>query len=103
MPNVLGDVSDATLICEMWRRGYSVAKIGGFGLTGRQLKVFEFIRDRMAEGLPAPSMREIAAHLGGKASASSGHRIVKTLVERGVVKRLPNRARSVTLADGTWK
>jgi SOS-response transcriptional repressor LexA len=93
----LTDINDAALITELWRRGYSVVRPSQYGLTPRQMKVYSLIQSRLQSGQPAPSMREIAEHIDKGKSPSSAHRIVRMLVERGVIRRLPHRARSITL------
>ncbi|MBR1563590.1 MAG: transcriptional repressor LexA, partial [Ruminococcus sp.] len=46
-------------------------------LTKNELKVFEFIKDRIEDGYP-PTVREICAHFGYK-STSTAHRYINLL------------------------
>lgn len=66
------------------------------GLTPRQADCLAYIRSRLEESDVAPSLDEIAAYLG--CVKSSVHRMVDALVERGHLKRLPNRSRGLALA-----
>lgn len=67
------------------------------GLTERQSDCLRFVRARRAAGMPAPSYSEISRHLG--VNRSSVHRLVHALIERGYLRFLPNRARSIALVD----
>ena len=68
-----------------------------FGITRTQRDLLAFIEARLEqnEGIP-PSFDEMAAHLGLK-SKSGVHRLLQSLEERGMIRRLPNRARSIAL------
>lgn len=63
-------------------------------LTARQSDTLAFISSFQAEKGFGPSYREIAEALG-MASKGNIHRIVLGLEERGAIRRLPDRARSV--------
>jgi len=64
------------------------------GLTPRQRRVLEFIREAIElRGYP-PSMREIGAAVGLTSSSSVAHQL-KTLEKRGFVRRDPNRPRAL--------
>ena len=67
------------------------------GLTPRQKDCVEFIRDYLAEndGV-APSMEEIRLALVLD-SKSGAHRLLEQLMAKGIVGKIPNRARSVYL------
>lgn len=63
-------------------------------LTSAQKNTLEYIHARIsADGIP-PSFDEIRMHLGLK-SKSGIHRVVEALVERGFIRRLPNRSRAI--------
>lgn len=65
------------------------------GLTSRQLQMLRFIRGyQVAHGGVGPTLSECARGLG-LASKSNAHRIVSGLEERGVLRRLPKRERSI--------
>lgn len=63
-------------------------------LTARQSDTLAFISSFQAEKGFGPSYREIAEALG-MASKSNVHRIIIGLEERGAIRRLSDRARSV--------
>jgi SOS-response transcriptional repressor LexA len=69
-----------------------------FALTHEQGRTLAFIRTYLADHHKAPSMEEIAAHLGLK-SKSGAYRLVKGLEERGHIRRLPKRARAMALTE----
>lgn len=71
-------------------------------LTTRQHDALEFIRTRMAEGWPVPSIREIAAHLG-LSSPSAAHLHVKALERKGLLSKDTNAARSLRLTGSQEK
>ena len=66
------------------------------GLTRKQRALFVFVEAEILADRPAPSFEEIQAHLG-LASKSGVHRLVTSVVERGWLVRLPNKARSLAL------
>lgn len=66
------------------------------GLTQRQAECLAYIRSRLEDDPVAPSLDEIAAHLG--CVKSCVHRMVDALVERGHLVRLPNRPHGLALA-----
>ena len=64
------------------------------GLTPRQLRVLATIKDSIEmRGYP-PSMREIGESVGLTSSSSVAHQL-KTLEEKGFLKRDPNRPRAL--------
>lgn len=65
-------------------------------LTACQRSVLTFIKGYIEKEGLAPSYTEIAAHMGVE-SKSSVHRVVRGLEERGHIRRMPNRSRSITL------
>jgi repressor LexA len=68
--------------------------IDRFGLTPKQHRLLQFLRARESQALPAPSLDEMAAALGLKAR-SGAHRLVAGLEERGFIRRIVARKRSV--------
>ncbi|SKB26881.1 LexA family protein [Sphingopyxis flava] len=67
-------------------------------MTRKELRVLDFIRENIVTAGCAPTLDEIAAHLGMTAK-SSAHRIVESLVRQGALVREPHKARNVLLAD----
>ncbi|WP_414901989.1 transcriptional repressor LexA [Sphingomonas flavalba] len=63
-------------------------------LTRKQHELICFIHDRLSEGGVSPSFEEMKEALELK-SKSGVHRLVNALVERGYLRRLPNRARAL--------
>jgi repressor LexA len=67
------------------------------GLTPRQQRVLTVIRESLvARGYP-PSMREIGEQVGLTSSSSVAHQL-RTLEEKGYIKRDPNRPRALSVA-----
>jgi repressor LexA len=67
------------------------------GLTPRQQRVLTVIRESLqARGYP-PSMREIGEKVGLTSSSSVAHQL-RTLEEKGFIRRDPNRPRALTVA-----
>ena len=64
------------------------------GLTPRQQKVLAHIKDSIEQRGYPPSMREIGAAVGLTSSSSVAHQL-KTLEEKGFLKRDPNRPRAL--------
>jgi repressor LexA len=64
------------------------------GVTPQQHRLLQFLRERESLGLPNPSLDEMAAAVGLKAR-SGAHRLVARLEERGHVRRIATRQRSV--------
>ncbi len=64
------------------------------GLTPRQRKVLEVIRDAVAARGYPPSVREIGEAVGLTSSSSVAHQL-KTLQTKGYLRRDPNRPRAV--------
>jgi repressor LexA len=64
------------------------------GLTPRQLKVLAHIKDSIEQRGYPPSMREIGAAVGLTSSSSVAHQL-KTLEEKGFLRRDPNRPRAL--------
>ena len=69
----------------------------GSGLTPRQQRVLTVIRESLlARGYP-PSMREIGEKVGLTSSSSVAHQL-RTLEEKGYIKRDPNRPRALSVS-----
>ena len=67
-------------------------------LTQIQRRVFEFVRDKLASGEPAPTPREIAAKFGWRSKrAAECH--IEALIRKGWLTSEPGKARSLRLAD----
>jgi len=67
------------------------------GLTPRQQRILTVIRESLtARGYP-PSMREIGEKVGLTSSSSVAHQL-RTLEEKGYIKRDPNRPRALSVA-----
>lgn len=69
-----------------------------FGLTEKQAEILAFLRKWFAENDVAPTYREIAKAVGIKGYGEVV-RVISGLCDRGYVRRLPNRARSLQLID----
>lgn len=69
----------------------------GYGLTEKQAELYHYLKRRLADpDRASPSFDEMLAHMGVR-SKSGIHRLLKALEERGLIRRLPNRARSIQL------
>jgi SOS-response transcriptional repressor LexA len=68
------------------------------GLTPNQLQALEFIRWYVTARGVAPSYEEIAAGVG-ITSRHGAFRLVKMLIERGAVRRMPGRARAIEIIE----
>jgi repressor LexA len=70
-----------------------------FNLTANQRKVFDAIAEYIpAHGGMSPTVREIMDITGIKGSAGVAMNL-DALEERGWIKRLPHRRRSITIVD----
>ena len=67
------------------------------GLTPRQQRVLTVIRESLASRGYPPSMREIGDKVGLTSSSSVAHQL-RTLEEKGYLRRDPNRPRAMTVA-----
>ncbi|UCF35675.1 MAG: transcriptional repressor LexA [Acidobacteriota bacterium] len=67
-------------------------------LTKRQNDILNFIRDYLAEHGYSPALEEIGHHFG-IASLNGVYKHLKVLEERGFIRRLMNRARSIQLVE----
>ena len=67
--------------------------------TEIQRSVFDFIRDTLVAGLPAPTRREVAAEFGWSSKrAAECH--IEALIRKGWLASEPGKARSLRLPDG---
>jgi repressor LexA len=71
-----------------------------FGATPRMAELLAFITDYIAEAGFAPSYKEMASVINVR-SNSSIHRMVLALEERGLIRRLPDRVRSIEVVERT--
>ena len=69
---------------------------GGDGLTARQRRVLETIRDAVERRGYPPSMREIGEAVGLTSPSSVAHQL-ETLQRKGFLRRDPNRPRAIEL------
>lgn len=69
-----------------------------YATTRRQKDCYDYIAACLQDTGVPPSFDEMKDALGLR-SKSGIHRIIIALEERGKIVRLPNRARSITLAD----
>lgn len=76
------------------RQGGDGTRIGG--LTKRQRDLLVFIRSYVGKNGIVPSYDEMMEALD-LASKSGVHRLITALEERGFIRRMPNRARAITL------
>jgi repressor LexA len=67
------------------------------GLTPRQQRVLTVIRESLTTRGYPPSMREIGEKVGLTSSSSVAHQL-RTLEEKGYIKRDPNRPRALSVA-----
>src|SRR3954447_7746271 len=67
------------------------------GLTPRQQRVLTVIRESLVDRGYPPSMREIGEKVGLTSSSSVAHQL-RTLEEKGYIKRDPNRPRALSVA-----
>lgn len=70
------------------------------GLTQKQSELLDFIKAYIAAKSIAPSFEQMMEHVGLK-SKNGVHRLLTALEERGLIKRLPNRARAIEVLDFT--
>lgn len=73
---------------------FAVAEAKADGLTALQTKVLRFIKQYAGQHDKAPAYRDIADHFGMK-SLSQVHGVVKSLTDRGRLRRRPGCARSI--------
>ena len=66
-------------------------------LTAIQQAVYDYTRQAMSEGLPFPSLRDIAAHFGFKHTTARFH--LKALEKKGFIKQRSQRISDYLLAN----
>jgi len=67
-------------------------------LTDIQRRVFDFVRDKLVAGGPAPTLREVAAGVGWSSTrAAECH--IEALIRKGRLVSEPGKARSLRLVD----
>ena len=69
-------------------------------MTKRQMKVLEYIKSYWDENGYSPSYDDIKDAMG-ISSRSNVHRIVHCLVERGYLRNIPQKARSLVIVDNS--
>ena len=67
-----------------------------YGLTEKQLKLFKFIKSYISKKTIPPSYQEIAEAVGLK-SKNSINVYINNLEERGWIKRIRGKARSIRI------
>jgi repressor LexA len=67
-----------------------------YGLTKKQLKMFNYIKGYIAKKTLSPSYDEMKKAVG-LVSKNSVHTYIKSLEERGWIKRMPGKARSIQI------
>lgn len=67
-------------------------------LTKRQKEILAFLNEYLKERGYSPSLDEIAKHFG-IASLNAIYKHLRVLEERGFIRRLSNRARSITIVE----
>jgi repressor LexA len=67
-----------------------------YGLTAKQLKCFKFIKNYIAKKTISPSYEDIKKAVGLQ-SKNSVNVYIKNLEERGWLKRIPGKARSIQI------
>jgi len=68
-------------------------------LTGIQRRVFDFVRDKLVAGRPAPTTREVAAQFGWSSKrAAECH--IEAIIRKGWLASEPGKARSLRLKNG---
>lgn len=82
------------LVCQKCGHPYTIEPPRG--LTQKQSDLYKFlVFYSNKRGIP-PSFDEMKRHLG-LASKSAVHRIISALEERGYIRRLPHRARTIEI------
>lgn len=66
------------------------------GLTRKQTECFDFMTQRKQETGIMPTLQEISDHLG-YSSKSRVYGLLESMQERGVIRRLPGKARAVEI------
>ena len=84
------------------RRGHPASgREATFGTTPRQAEALTHIGAALAAGNVPPTCQELAARLA-LAGRSGAHRLIVALEERGLLVRIPERARALDLTAAGW-
>ena len=67
-------------------------------LTDIQRRVFDFVREKVVAGRPAPTAREVAAKFGWSSKRAADCHI-EVLIRKGWLASEPGKARSLHLKD----
>jgi len=67
-------------------------------LSPVQLKVYQYLKDQLYSAGSMPTLREICKEMGWKAIGSAQD-VIAVLIEKGFLKKNPNRARGLELRD----
>lgn len=67
-------------------------------LTIIQMRVYNFVRSSIETNHCPPTEREIASHFGWR-SSNAAHEHIDRLIQKGLLRRLPNSARGVRLVE----
>lgn len=67
-------------------------------LTSKQRQVFEFIREKLVRGFPAPTLRELASAFGWRSKRAAACHI-EAVIRKGWLVSDPGKARSLRLAE----
>lgn len=78
--------------------GNSTSKTNARSLSTQQAKVLSFLKDSFYASGSMPTLREIC-HFMGWSAVGSAQSITQTLVEKGYLRRDPQKARGLQLAD----
>ena len=70
--------------------------------TPIQRQVFEFVRDRLLAGQPAPTLREAAAQFGWRSKRAAACHI-EALIRKGWLASEPGKARSLRLVEAVQR
>lgn len=65
--------------------------------TPRQIQIMQYLRDFQAEHQTAPTLEEIGTSLG--VHRVTVHQHIRSLVKKGALRKLPQRSRSIEIAD----
>ncbi|MDB5037588.1 MAG: lexA [Bacteriovoracaceae bacterium] len=68
-------------------------------LSPQQAKVYRFLKEQVYASGSMPTLREICSEMGWKA-VGSAQDVVQALIEKGRVKKDPQKARALSLTDG---
>ena len=67
-------------------------------MTPLELKVLDYVRERVASGVP-PTLEQIGVQAMGGAVKSNAYRVVSSLVSQGKLSRQRGKTRGIALAD----